>query len=231
MNKILISLALASIAVAANAVVIDTFDGNQFYSTSVDGYSVNNSISGAIAGAGARSFGAGFNSNPFARRVEFNQFGGILRVLSGSGVDGFAFVTLTGGLNGGAPTSGNTAFPNLSDQSPMNLDLSAFDTIEIDYLGNDQASTGIAIVVYDSAFGNSDVSAFFNPNVGNGTLSIPMAAIFSTVPQNSVGLIGLVIDIPNGNDIAFGEVRAVPEPASMIALGAGLLALSRRRRK
>ncbi|MBX3095574.1 MAG: PEP-CTERM sorting domain-containing protein [Fimbriimonadaceae bacterium] len=231
MNKILISLALASIAVAANAVVIDTFDGNQFFATSNDAYAVNSTISGAIAGAGARTFGAGFSANPFNRTIAFNQFGGMVRIAAGSGVDGFAVITLTAGLNGGAPASGNTAFPNLGDQTPMNLDLSAFDTIEIDYLGNDQTSTGVAVVVYDNQFANSDVSAYFNPNVGNGTLSIPMAAIFSTVPQNSVGLIGLVVDIPNGNDIAFGEVRAVPEPASMIALGAGLLALSRRRRR
>ncbi|GAB4122884.1 MAG: hypothetical protein Fur0036_08790 [Fimbriimonadaceae bacterium] len=231
MKKIFLPISLLALAAMSQAVVIDTFTDNQFAQFASDGYSVNSSPVGAIAGAGARTYSADISANPNNRFIRMQNTSGNLVIQAGSGVAGNAFIILTGALNAGAPTSGGVSFPPLGDHTPMNLDLSAYNALEIDYLGNDQASTGVAVVVYDNMFANSDVSAVFNPTVGNGTLSIPFSSIFSTVPANSVGLIGLRVDIPNGNDIAFGEIRAVPEPATMIAMGAGLLALARRRRK
>lgn len=231
MKKIFLPLGLVSVAAMSQAVVIDTFGGNQFAQFSVDGYSVNASPVGTIASASARTFSADITANPNNRFIRMQNTSGNLVIQTGSGVAGSAFIILTGALNNGAPNSGSSSFPVLSDHTPMNLDLSGYNALEIDYLGNDQASTGISVVVYDNMFANSDVSAVFNPTVGNGTLIIPFSSIFSTVPANSVGLIGLRVGLPNGNDIAFGEVRAVPEPGTMIAMGAGLLALARRRRK
>lgn len=231
MKKIFIPLTLVAMAAVSQAVVIDTFSDNQSATFATDGYSVNSAPGGTIASAGARTFSADITANPNNRFIRMQNTSGNLVIQTGSGVAGNAFIILTGALNSGAPNSGSSSFPVLSDHTPMNLDLSGYNALEIDYLGNDQASTGISVVVYDNMFANSGVSAVFNPTVGNGTLIIPFSSIFSTVPANSVGLIGLRVGLPNGNDIAFGEVRAVPEPGTMIAMGAGLLALARRRRK
>ncbi|MFO0369842.1 MAG: hypothetical protein ACK51O_07830, partial [Armatimonadota bacterium] len=101
MKKIFLPLGLVSVAAMSQAVVIDTFGGNQFAQFSVDGYSVNASPVGTIAGAGARTFSADITANPNNRFIRMQNTSGNLVIQTGSGVAGNAFIILTGALNSG----------------------------------------------------------------------------------------------------------------------------------
>lgn len=76
--------------------------------------------------------------------------------------------------------------------------------------------------------------SIFEPTIqgtiyGNGTLDIPIR--LGSRDQFTLPYLSLSFEMPAGTDIAIDDISMVPEPASMLILGAGVAALAARRRK
>jgi hypothetical protein len=175
-----------------------------------------------------------FTANPLNRTIftDVNAAApGHLFIEAGSGVDGQAFV-VWGGRIIGAPTSGPGGLPRGNfDGIIPNVNLTGEQGIQVDYINNDQNSTGIYVEVYDGT--NLAFLNFAPVAAGNGSYFAPFSSFTSigAVNMAAVKLIAVGVDLPNGNDITLTRVAAVPEPATMTMLGLGLAAFVARRKR
>ncbi|MBX3095573.1 MAG: PEP-CTERM sorting domain-containing protein [Fimbriimonadaceae bacterium] len=230
MKRIILALSgLVTVASAQSMILIDDFNsGTLFVDSKVDFYSTGAHSSGIRYGA------TSFFSNPQNRNSVIEVANDKMYVENDTGVAGQVVYATLGGLLNGAPASGNGGL-STNDAGSYNtaVNLTGESHFEIVFSSSDQSNASFAVFVYEKSganVGTINFSSIYAVPQGGGTVLVPFTDVFSTVPVSNIGSIGMVFDLPSGNDLSINNFAAVPEPASMIALGAGIVALIRRRR-
>lgn len=228
MKKKLLLLALALPAVSNATIVLDNFSSGPFlHTSSVNAYT---SQTGLTAITPTRYVAHTFVANPDLRNMRTEASTGAASFSTGVNVDGKFNVNYMLSLKTGVPASG-TGLLTLADFNPANIDLSSESAFRLDYVNNDQPNTMLYVYGWDTTFSSFNSSAGVAIAPGSGSVVIPFSSFMTTISPNSLGMIGFGVLAPTSNDVTITQFSAVPEPASMIALSAGLLALARRRRK
>lgn len=222
--------ALLAIVGSATAfgVVLDDFSAGSYYNDTNSDFYVTESL-----GAGLVRYGFnGFFNNPDSRYITSEVAGGQLFVEAETGVDGGFTYGHLGALLNGAPASGPGGLAaNDAGAFPTALNLVGSPVVEVVFSASDQNNAQIQIWAYEK--NGVDIGSFFSSTSlavpqGGGTVSFDFTT--TSLDLSNVGAWGFNLVLPTGNDIAITQVNAVPEPATLIALGAGLAAFARRRK-
>lgn len=212
-----ILLALAITGSAAHALMIDDFSTGNIN----DVISTGNNVLVTAAGVpgGFRYTNNIIDANPLNRTHSVIVTNGVLVSDSQTLVDAQAWV--------GYGADANSQFTNF-----LNLDLSGQDRFRFTFASNDLPAT-IQMQVFQDGFGSA-FSSFYNiaPNMilTNQTIDI-MFSDFGGFNFADVDGIAFFIDTTPSGDVVLDSFEAVPEPASMVALGLGVAALVARKKR
>ncbi len=212
-------LALMSLAGMSQAVLIDGF-GTGAQGFSIQSGSFVSVANGAMLG-GQRDVQGSVLANPANQFLDVNIGGGFSIVSNGFLLDSVVKLQYDR-VDGETPGAGQSLL-NSGTGVPLGLD---GDRVRINFLGNDLPVTVVGIL----RLNGSQLQIAANNKLAGG----PGALDIAFNPANLAAADSLTLEFqsaPSG-DYALGSIETVPEPASLIAIGAGLAGvLARRRRK
>lgn len=219
-KKAVILFLLAS-AVAARADVIDNFSTGAFMQSITTGTFVLTQA-GAMS-TGERDVQMNVLGNPFNQFLDVSVGSGMNVVSNGFGV--VSKVTLQYDVNG--DEVGNTGAGKVltNSGSGSSIGLGANPIVRLNFAGNDLAVTA-RVVLRNSGAVIGEAVGIKNPG-GAGVLDL----VLGSAAMSSADSISIEFSADPSGDFALTSVEAVPEPATMAALGIGVAAMMRRRRK
>lgn len=214
-------VALGAVVPASALIVIDDFTSGAVNMSISSGSSIMFQ-NGTMLG-GDRYTELLVQSNGFGLEYSVDAAAGTLSVSSQPQVDGIA--TLGYGY---ADNGGSAIFDNL------NWDFSGESLFEIDVLSNDQDA--VITIALRSTTSNPNTIIMSSKNISGGLVNTPTTltwsfADFAGVDFTDIDQILVEIETGESGDITLSEIRAVPEPATLVALSMGAAALVARRRK
>lgn len=227
MGSLRVYAALGAIAVAgaAHAFVIDDFTTGAYSVTLVTPGSTDTAFRGANVLGGIRTTRLTVESNPLFREITLdvgNHF-----AISDSGTLADSHVRVGYGY-AEAPGGGLQV-------NELNLDLSGQSAFLVDFLANDLNND---VTVYIGTWNGSslNLSTVSAVAIGDGgaapsTLSLPTSGLSGTASLSNVDVLVFQFDNQASGDFALSGFAAVPEPASMMAIGIGITGLIARRRR
>lgn len=233
MKRFLILSGMVALACASQAAItIDDFTVGAFAMTGkADQYSTQTGATPNII-QGFRYNSFAFSGNPSNRTMTSEidaALPGNYFFEAGTGVSGSMVAAWFSGLQNGVSASGPGGLTT-NDVTAFNplVDLSGQTSLQLSYKDNDQNTT-VNFGIYSADLSTAEEHSLAMTS-GAGTLNMSLAN-FTNIDLSQIGGLYLRIEIPNGNDFTLTNYQAVPEPASIIAIGAGLAALARRRKR
>jgi len=219
--KKLLTFALIGMSVTSQALVI-VDDFSVPFSQRITAGSYVDSMSGAFLG-GERDLEMSVLSNPLAQPLDVTITGSQLAVIS----NGFQTLsTLKLQYDAQGDEAGNTGVNKFLTNSTGILGLSGNVKVTIKFLGGNDANVAVNGFIRNGGGVIASASAVRPISAINGNVELD----FGPIAAGQAGSLTLEFAADRSGDYAIEGIEAVPEPASMIALGAGILAMARKRR-
>ncbi len=231
MKRTLLLFAALGVVGSAHAVVIDDFTTGLFSAI----YGGNAYFTGSATVPNAvgplRYHSAFFNANPVPAQVFLDMIGdGKAYIETGPGVDAEVTLAWAGGLTSGTGSFGSGSL-NANQFTAIPANFSGYTGFQVGYENADQ-NFDLVMGFIDTTNNVFEFSAPVTVTAGTGSVVVPFSSInLTNINLASVDGVVFRAFMNNSQDVTLTRLNAVPEPASMVALGAGLLALLRRSRR
>jgi len=223
MNKtLLVSFGILGATVGANALVIDDFTTGA-YSNTIQSGTVIASQAGGMLG-GERDTLMSVTNSPFNLNFTVTIQNGLAAISNDVSVDSMFGLDYDGA---GDETGGNVfaAGPGLG-----NLDFSSFDRLRFNFIHNDlNLHLRVEISTYGQGMSFGDFVV--GPQQSPFTYDVLFSSLSGGADFADVDRITIYFDGLPSADFALRDIQAVPEPATLVALIAGLGGLLARRKR
>lgn len=217
----LLFIAGAVVTTGADALVLDDFMTGAYSKTIQSGTDLAFQ-SGSMIG-GIRNTFLEVQDNPFGEDFHFEVGNGLAVISSGAGLNGYMSLSYGWESDGGGGRRRRDLHYNFVD--------SGIDRFKLQFQRNDLPL--LVTVVVESGSGNGR-SSFQRVVLGGRNSPFVEEFLVSSLSGNAdiadIDQIEWGFDSIDSGDYVIGKLEAVPEPASMAVLGAGLAFLAARRR-
>lgn len=223
MKNLIILAALGATAAANAAVQFDDFTTGPYSVTLTSG--MDTAFQAASVPGLTRTTRLNVESNPLVRDISLSIGGGFSIADNGTMADSWVRIGYGYENNG----SGGLVV------DPLNMNLSGESSFQIDFLSNDLAND---VKIYVGTWNGSSLDLSTATAVAPGgnastpfSMNLSFASFTGTASFSDVDVVVFEFDNSPSGDFALSQLTAVPEPMSMLALGAGVSAVLARRRK
>ena len=216
--RIFAILSALAVAAVSQAIVLDAFDDGNMNSVISAVFTPTYTQSAATVPGGNRVVGQEISVNLFGLTHAAVVTNGVFVSASKSGVTAQAAV--------------GYGYDNQGDPgTDLNLDLSAYNAFTWTVLSNDNPAN-MRMFLRSNGVDSNDVTKVIAPNMVSTSQTITFDfSDFIGVDFSDIDQIAMVIDGTSDADTVVDTFEAVPEPGTMIALGAGLAAIAARRKR